>query len=986
MAETLDLTLSGLWNNPYPFSAVPPGALSRADDVVIDKPNVAESRRGQKKYGAVDNVPVKEFEYKSTLLVNHGDKIAYDSDDNGTFVNYTGSFDPPQSGIKIRSFEGNENFYITTSLGIKKLDSVTSQFRQAGAPKALDGVGVLVSPGFMPDQVQVAYRMVWGYRDANDNEIIGPPSQRLVMINDTGENADVQLTYQIPDTIDTTWFYRVFRSGSSAGVSSVPDDELQQVKEGIPTSAEISAGFFTFTDIVPNSLRGAKLYTDPSQEGILRANEAPPYALDITLFRNSAFYANTKSKQRYIFSLVTVGDNTLGGSFGYQTNSGDTHTDTTIDALTKAAAAIIQDLTYTADAAGVAGNDIAITYTVGGTAGAEVVTVTDNNISVQIETGVSTATQIKTAVDGNGSSAALVDVTVSGTGSNPQVAAAQTFLEDGFDTTYLNVGMRVVGTGITSDTRIVSIDSASSITVDLATTATATVSIEFQDVFRIDSVEFFAASTSDFPNNQFKAILSGTPASNIEDTSMELIQAINQSPLNTSVYAYYESGPTDLPGLMLIEERAIGGVEFSITSTNGESFNPVLANTGTENVSDNDAAVNRVAFSKLQQPEAVPLLSYLTVGSENFEITRIITLRDAIFVFKPDEAIFRITGTSEADFTVSLFDSSQSIRAPECATVLNNEIIAFTDQNLISISDSGSQKISVPIESTLLQISSDLYPNFETGSFAYPYESDNKYIFYTVTNIEDNYPTQAFVYNKLTNTYTRWPMSRSCGIVLKRDNKMYLGNPDDNYIYQERKNFDRYDYCDAQIDLTIVSSSEATIVLSDTTGLAADWLIKQGGAESVITEVVDSTTITVEDVLVWAAGAAIGYEPITKDVSWLPNSSDNPGILKHFSECTVIFSDASFNKVDIGFQTNLSDDFEFVTVSELIGLGWGLFEWGNRPWGAPGGRPEPVRTYVPLEKQRCSWLNFRVRNNEVFSNFSLAGISAQFNRMSSRFR
>jgi len=87
-----------------------------------------------------------------------------------------------------------------------------------------------------------------------------------------------------------------------------------------------------------------------------------------------------------------------------------------------AAYKVIQDLTYTADTAGLAGNSITIAYTTGATAGSEVVTVVDNAISVQIETGVSTATQVKTAVDGKAEAAALVDVTISGTAGNAQTA------------------------------------------------------------------------------------------------------------------------------------------------------------------------------------------------------------------------------------------------------------------------------------------------------------------------------------------------------------------------------------------------------------------------------------------------------------------------------------------------------------------------------------------------------------------------------------
>src|SRR5258706_13769156 len=379
MPETLQLNISGLYTNPNTLgSATPPGALNVADDVVIDRDQIADSRRSQNKYGLLSNVANKLFSYQDTLLAHFGSFMAYDSDDNGTFLNYSGSFDQPSLTAKVRSMEANRNFYLTSATGIRKLDSVTGSFRNAGGIEALFGTATLSNPGFMSNNVQVAYRNVFFYTDANGNEIVGVPSQRVVVVNNTGLTANVNLTFYIPSGIDTTYFYRVYRSGESAGVAFPPDDELQQVKEGSLTSTDISNGYFTFTDIVPNSLRGASLYTDPSQEGILQANYPPPLAIDMTLFRNVAWYFNTTSKQRYFTNLISVGDNTTGGQFGYQTNNGTTHTNTTIDGLTKKASVIIQDLTYTADTAGVAGNNITITYTTGGTAGSEIVTVSSS--------------------------------------------------------------------------------------------------------------------------------------------------------------------------------------------------------------------------------------------------------------------------------------------------------------------------------------------------------------------------------------------------------------------------------------------------------------------------------------------------------------------------------------------------------------------------------------------------------------------------------
>lgn len=99
-----------------------------------------------------------------------------------------------------------------------------------------------------------------------------------------------------------------------------------------------------------------------------------------------------------------------------------------------AASLVVQDLTYTADVRGTAGNSITIQYIGDGTAGAETVDVTVNAIVVHMDptavTG-STATQIKTAVDASVPASALISVAVTGVGENVQAVAASTPLAGG---------------------------------------------------------------------------------------------------------------------------------------------------------------------------------------------------------------------------------------------------------------------------------------------------------------------------------------------------------------------------------------------------------------------------------------------------------------------------------------------------------------------------------------------------------------------------
>lgn len=105
-------------------------------------------------------------------------------------------------------------------------------------------------------------------------------------------------------------------------------------------------------------------------------------------------------------------------------------------AATKATIAV-QDLTYTADNGGTAGNSVSVTYVNPGVANATIsVSVSGSDITVNLATDglgalTSTADQIKTAVDGLAAAAALVDVTVSGTGTTVQAAQAKTLLAGG---------------------------------------------------------------------------------------------------------------------------------------------------------------------------------------------------------------------------------------------------------------------------------------------------------------------------------------------------------------------------------------------------------------------------------------------------------------------------------------------------------------------------------------------------------------------------
>ena len=259
-------------------------------------------------------------------------------------------------GTRIKSVEANGNFYFTTSNGIKKISAATSTglstalITQSGGVKALDVTAAINnSSGFLSATSCVAYRIVWGIRDANNNLILGTPSSRIIVRNPTASSKTVDLTITIPKNVTTSNFYQVYRTPvvTDAG-STDPGDEEQLAFEGNPVVADLTAGFVTVHDITPDSFLGAFLYTNEnSGEGINQANDVPPLAYDITSFKGYTFYSNTSTLQQLDIALLsianfvsgtsslTVTDGTTSNTYTFktQTITCTTHTTTTVDGI-----------------------------------------------------------------------------------------------------------------------------------------------------------------------------------------------------------------------------------------------------------------------------------------------------------------------------------------------------------------------------------------------------------------------------------------------------------------------------------------------------------------------------------------------------------------------------------------------------------------------------------------------------------------------------
>lgn len=968
--QKIDLQLRGLYTAPNQLSGVPAGSLFVANNVVINSKSLIESRRGQTQYGAPLTIGAgqvnKLFNYISSLIVNYDSKMAYDNG-NGVWIDYPGIYAAPSSDFKMKSLEALKNFYFTTSKGVYKIDKLINTPKAAGVVRALGGTYTLTgASGFLDDDSAVAYRIVWGYTDSNNNLVLGSPSQRLIAQNASGTGKDVILTFIIPDTITTDYFYQIYRSNGTASVADEPNDELQLVLQTNPTAAEITAKVFTVTDTTPYSLMRTTLYTSPSQQGIANANTPPPYAIDMDVFKTCAFYANTKQKQTLSLAIISVDSPSLGY-----------YVDASVDTITGS----------------------------------------------KVLTGIASTTDLRT-------------------------------------------GMRVVGTGIPIGSEIIQIISATSVMMSATASATATISVEFQDVFEIGNVKYYAGSSNDVATDQFKVDNSGTPGENIDATAENLIQIINTSASNTTLYAYYLSGLEDLPGQILFEERSIGGNTFYAFSSSGKSFSPnlpkrrpgdvsiagngsvVIASNSAANptvistvgnhglttgdvitisgsncipsingnrivtvltsttfsipvavtvagtagsfflkstsvFSDNELKENRVYVSKPSQVESVPVYRYFDIGSANFPIQRVVALRDGIFFFKTD-GIYRISGETFESFVVTLVDNTVILKVPESAVAFNNQVYCFTTQGICAVTDAGVKLISVPIENTLLEISSDQYVNFAKVSFGLAYESARLYLFFTLSETTDTYANQAFVYNSLTDSWTRWIMDRTCGVVNSAVDKLFMAHPDTGQVLVERKSNTNDDYADEQYSVVISAvNSDTQLTLTDASNVIPGMTIVRNDKQAYVVSK-SSNTVFIEKTAGFTTGAAIVYTPIENSITWAPIDCENPGILKQFSEISLFFKNAAFKEIEASFATNIVTEQTIVIQNNAAQDSWDSFGWGNHPWGGVSGGQAVLRTYVPRDQQRGSWMYLGLSTAQAFTAFSLQGVSVMFNTMSSR--
>lgn len=676
-------------------------------------------------------------------------------------------------------------------------------------------------------------------------------SNEFIIVLDITTTATTVLNFTIPEEITLNNFYQLYRSNQAIATGTavlsdlVPDDELQLVIEGFPTQAELNARSITIEDVTPDAFRGAFLYTNAATgEGILQANDVPPWARDINFFKNVIFYANTRTRHRETLNFLGVANMIVDFNNGITpkitiTDGTSTFTYSFVTGL-KQVTQIVCNAGSTLNSSGPASYFLYDSAT------------NSDSFYVYYDQGTVTDPAI------TGRAPIRVVTNVSDTANQIAQKTTDTFNQ------YIN-------------------DTSATV---LTNTVTVTNIKDGQPPDAVDGNTGFVITTTIPGRGEDASLLQVllstniSPAQAVEETAKSFVRIVNKT-VGGIVYAYYLSGSQDVPGKVLLEGRTLTPTPFYILANDastGASFNPDISPTliissistgspttmlittttphnltnldqvvisasnstpsidglytityvspttfripvtvtgaGTTGavskasdteVSQNEIRPNRIYYSKFQQPEAVPLVNFLDVGAKDKNILRIFPLRDSLFVFKED-GLFRISGET-SPFFLGLFDSSCIVIPPDSVSVCNNLIYAWTTQGLAVISESGFSVISRKIDTVILPTQSAGFVSFPTVTWGIGYESDNSYYAFTVSELNDALPTLCYRYSNLTDSWTIFDKTNTCGLVNPADDKLYLGAGDTNFLEQERKNFNRTDYADREIDIPLLDGN-----------------------------------------------------------------------------------------------------------------------------------------------------------------------------------
>lgn len=965
---------------------VPDGALEVAENMVVRSDDIASKVRGNYQYFSPSGHTLnKLFNYQNKLISVSNNKASYYTN-TGIAPNQTGaatdlSGEPVSitGGRVSRSAQANGNLYFTSDNGVMKIEAYNSQVFQAGTPPGLDlNASLLPLNGPIGGDTQVGYRVVFGRRDANDNLILGAPSDTFILVSAPTVGVSYTSSGAGPYTVTVT----SPSHNLSTGMSITVDSGTSANVDGIQIITVVDANTFTFS-VVANPTTGtlnwqtsrvSRLeFSIPSEindvnDGYFYQVYRTTQSLNATVIPSPDFklvvenmITSVEIANNIAFFDDEIDDILLGAELYTNPNSREGELQANFKPPLCEDLVLYKDhLLYlncttrhtlsldVADATPIAANDYVV-FKVGLIERRYV-----------FKSGVANRTVNAESVSGTGT------VTITYTGH-------------GFSN-----GFTVFVSGVTGSVPegLYTVSGVTANTFDITSPGNSATALTFQGV--TDGTYFI----SGFDNSSISVSVQ------LRTTAQLLVKAVNRDD-SSLVYAQYVSGIDDIPGKMRFSAKGFGDpiyVRANSTAV-GEAFNPTLPDSfvsGNQVYSRNDSQPHMLYSSKTGEVEAVPVVNFFPVGSRNKAIKRGFALRDSVIILKED-GIFRLTGDDPANFSITAIDTTVFIAASSSADVLNNQVFCLSNQGVCAITESSVQIVSRAIDDVIQPILGSASLESATGAAAY--ESERLYIMTTILP-NDTVPSVTYLYNVLNNTWTTWEFLVDEAVIGPSDTLFFINSL--NKIQKERKTQSKLDFSGQNHSVIVnsVSLDKKTAVITITTAIPeiGDVLLKDDIFSRIRTVSGSSSPYTItfaNQTNLVATDSVQLYQKYNATLKFAPFHAGQVGLMKQFSQFQIHLREESVSRLQISFSGYTFGGSEVVDwqAANILGSsgnqqGWGFQPWAFFPWGqtdainlVAGTRPAPViRIYVPRFQQRNTFIQAVLEHKEAGEQMNLQSL------------
>jgi len=430
-------------------------------------------------------------------------------------------------------------------------------------------------------------------------------------------------------------------------------------------------------------------------------------------------------------------------------------------------------------------------------------------------------------------------------------------------------------------------------------------------------------------------------------------------------------------------------VSFSvdITTARRPVFNPQFPVASTQ--IDHPA---RLYISEVNEPDAVPPLSYIDVGDPTEPIYRVIQLMDNTLVLKSSSAW--ILSGEWPNTRVQRLDASLQLVSPDSVAVVAGQVMALTTQGVVTVGTSGIGLVGVPVEEDFefIQVGANRRLPFGVG-----YESEKLYVLGVPQGPAETTCSTLYVYHTLLKTWTRWTLNSMSGWYSRSTNSLRLGDAVARGVRSERKTFTREDYKDERLKVTTTN-----VNLQFNYALVAGTVVKQNSilnfpivllgigdlvvtASGVTAKISDidtgAGTVTLDSGkgYLGSTGTFTAYKKFDTEIEYLPETASDPSKAKMAKEMVAHYAKLA----GTGTLGILSELAPVPFASKVYNRsGYGLMLYGTAPFGDPSG-PRNERAAFRWDSARGAYPVVRLTTSQAEAYFKLNGKTLKFEQSAS---